>query len=371
MTPRILHLIDADPAASCPTTLAMLADLVRGAPFLRQDVLLCGGYRLERAARLAGLDTFVRVGVPCGRPVLGIPAVMRCIRQLEYSQPFDLFHCWSISALHFANLLLRRRAKLLTVLHAPQNPWELRRLKRHDPATFQILTTNAYAYERLLAAGVSHRMVRFCFPSIDRTRLNEAARHTVREHWPIDPQRTRVVALLSDPPAEADAHDAIMAVGLCCEALAADPDRNSDLRVLIHPLQRHRRRAQRLAEGIGSPHRLIQDARIAMPWSVLPACDAALALGPSGGGASLAWAMAAGLPIIGEARRPISDRVEDGETAMLVEPGQHKLMAERLMRIIIETYVPETLIDRARVRAVGAFNPETFCDRMLEAYHRA
>jgi len=367
---RVLHLIDTDQGRTCPTTLAMAGDLVRGAPFVAQEVLLCGGYRLERAARLAGLDAFERVGVPFGQPALGMPAVSRRIEDLESVGRFDMIHCWSFSALRYADLAQKKTPKVLMLMYPPRKRSEVQRLKRRDPAAFTVLTTNAYAYERLLAGGVSPKVVRFCFPSVDRAWVDESQRAVIREQWPIDPERTRVVALLSDPPAEADAYDAIMAVGLCCEALGADPKRHSDLRVLIHPLQHHRHRAQHLAEKIGSPGRLIQDARIATPWQVMPGCDAALALGPSGGGVSLAWAMAAGLPIVGEACRPISDRAADGETALLVEPGQHKLMAERLQRCVTEKRTPQTLVDRARVRANGVFTPEAFCNRLIEVYHR-
>jgi glycosyltransferase involved in cell wall biosynthesis len=159
-----------------------------------------------------------------------------------------------------------------------------------------------------------------------------------------------------------------MAVGLCAEALAADPSNHCDLRVLVHPQQHHRRRAQHLNDMLGLSDRVIQDPRIASPWSILAGCDAALAIGPSGGGPSLAWAMAAGLPIVGEARRPITDRAPDGETAMLVEPGKPRLMADRLRHCFTERYGPQSITERAARRAREKFTPQAFCKVMLGVY---
>ncbi len=95
---------------------------------------------------------------------------------------------------------------------------------------------------------------------------------TLRAHWQA-PEEAFILALLGDWPAAADALGGIVAVGLAAET-------GRPLRMLAHPRARGIDRAIAIAAAMGRADRVITDERALPPWPILPAVDAALAIGP-------------------------------------------------------------------------------------------
>jgi hypothetical protein len=122
-------------------------------------------------------------------------------------------------------------------------------------------------------------------------------RAALRERWGVD-EGTRVIALIGDRFDHIDTSEATMCIALTVEALrATQPDR-ADVRLLFHSLANRRAEAAQLSELLSFDCHVIQDEAIAMPWSVLPACDAALCPLPDEAGVSLLWAQAMGVPVL-------------------------------------------------------------------------
>jgi len=122
-------------------------------------------------------------------------------------------------------------------------------------------------------------------------------RDTLRKQWGVE-QDTTVVALIGDRFDQINASAAMMTIALTHEALrATQPDR-ADVRLLCHPLVKGRADAAELCRLLSVDHLLIQDEAVALPWSVLHACDVALAALPQEAGLSMLWAQAMGVPII-------------------------------------------------------------------------
>jgi len=279
--PASLHLIDQVSPQATPATLILIARL-------QQPVLLLGGTPLQRVAEAAGLGHATRVGVPTGHAMWGLPALAKALR--EQSQPRDL-HVWSISCLA-ALRWVGGPAQHTLHLVIPPNAADLRRLRRLDHPALRIVVHGQTLRDDLIAAGFAASRLRAqALPGLDATRAQLTGdRDALRTGWKL-PGDGLVVALLSDPPAEADTNGATMAINLAAEAAGRD------MRLLVHPHQTQRPRIQVVLDDYGHGNRMIQDAALATPWRVLCGCDAAM-LGETPAPLSARYAAAAGLPIV-------------------------------------------------------------------------
>lgn len=131
----------------------------------------------------------------------------------------------------------------------------------------------------------------------ESTASHATDRGTLRERWGVE-EETTVVALLGDRFDQIDASAALMAVVLTHEALRASQPGRAEVRLLCHPLARRRADATVFGELLSLDRLVIQDAHVAMPWSVLPGCDVALAPVPSEAGLSILWAQAFGVSVV-------------------------------------------------------------------------
>ena len=156
----------------------------------------------------------------------------------------------------------------------------------------------AHAVRRVHDAKLSRSAQRIISQvSRDSPASSSADRAKLRERWGVD-AGTRVIALIGDRFDRIDTSDAMMTIALTQEALRATlPDR-ADVRLLCHPLAKRRPEASELSELLSFDCHLIQDEAVAMPWSVLAACDAALCPQPEEAGLSLLWAEAMGVPVL-------------------------------------------------------------------------
>ncbi len=377
---HLLHLFDdASPQASS-TTLALLAasqDDLRdnNAQPITQRILLLGGQTLGQAVANLNLPHAQRIGAPLRQPLMAWPAVRHALQRFETLpgnqslQHPDIVHCWSAATFTLASLYFRNAMRLLTVTTPPPArtiQW-LRMLVAEARGNAAILTISSTLRRDLLAGGLPESAVHVLRPGIDLAMVQTTRRDALRAELGIEPG-DRVVALLSDPPCAADAAHADMATGLADESSLNTGQR---VRLLMHPDQHNHRRARRIIRDLGRHQRIITDPRITQPWSILPACDAALASGPDAGGLSLLWAMAAGLPIVGEARYAISEVVEDRHSALLSKPGAARVLAMGLTRVFSEPQLAWKLRDTARHEAYSYFSRHRYRQSLATVYRQA
>jgi glycosyltransferase involved in cell wall biosynthesis len=106
------------------------------------------------------------------------------------------------------------------------------------------------------------------------------------------------------------------------------------------------------------------------PWRILPGCDAALAVGPNAGGLSLLWAMAANIPIVGEATYAVSEVVEDRHSALLGKPDSPVKLAHRLTQLFTDQHLAWQLRDTARHEAYSFFSRQRYCQSIKLVYEQ-
>ena len=386
----LLHLVDAGRATG-PLTMATVAESLDAAPSGRTRVLLLGGETLARMAARAGLPHADRMGVPCGRPWLALPALHRRLRGYG---PIDLVHCWSPGALWLARVALPgvpivwtvqdpvdgQAAAALPGLSGNGSTPAARRWRWHliqayrraalrppgprathlPPVT--VLANDAWTRQRLqLQAATTLE------PPLDPARLSRN-RAQVRQQWNIDEQVT-AVALLSEPAPAADALQAILAAGQVLEMQHSQGRSDFAMRLIVHPRQCRRALAHKTVAAFGTPAFLVQDRRIAAPWSVLGACDAALALG-RGGGAAL-WAMVAGVPLIAEPDASVAAYAQHEETALLARANDHRSLTHQLWRFTQDPQGARDMARRAQARVSCRRDPHAYRRRLAEHYRNA
>lgn len=353
---HVVHLLDQAATQFGGTTLAMMAQALAALDGkARQQVLLFGNAKLQQLAGVAGIDRPVRLSAPFGRAMFGWSAFRRYVHDNER---IDLVHCWSIESLALATLALRRVPRVLTLSIRPSRRalrW-LRVLCRQASSPVALLAASDAVRRALLAGGLPEPVVHVLYPGIDATMVTHELRAAVRNEWGIESDQTKLLTLLCDPPHAADALVAAKAL-----MLAADAHENHrpSVRLLVHPDQAHLFVARRLLAGLGRRDWIICDRRAGCPWQVLPGCDVAIAAGLHAGAPSLAWAMAAGVPIVGEATRAVSEFVQDRHSALLVHPDTCKSLAHRITQLMDDNRLAERLGDTARSEAARIFS----CDR--------
>ena len=377
---RVLHLIDAAGPQATGTTLALLKDSQPPPGSGGARVVLLGGSKLRLAAHGSGIRNPAALGVPFGHALGGIAAVKRMLK--DWGR-FDLIHTWSIGTLVLATLLQPRCPRVLTLTIPPtkrQAGW-LGVLTTIPGASRSVLLPISNTIRRaVLSAGSPKACVHVLRPSIDLGRIPRDRGQALRAAWGIHDDHTKVVALLGDPLGAADAMDAMMAVGLAAESYgSARPDR---LRLLLHPDQHRRTRAQHALQIVGRSRRLSQEPGLAHPWTVLPGCDVALVPaapctgavsnnGPdlqSGGGLSLLWAMAANVPIVGEATYGTSEIVEDRHSALLARPRAPRFLAHRIRQVLDDRDLAWRVRDTARHEAFSYFSKHRYGQNLQLVY---
>ena len=363
---RVLHLIDAASPQATRTTLAMLADALGRLGQVEQQVLLLGGSKLNEDAVAAGVHDAQLVSTPYGLASLAWP-IMRC--RLRALGRFDLVHCWSLGAMSLAALMLRNLPRLLTLTGWPsrrQIQW-LRVLVREAAGRTVVLPVSNTLRRELLVHGVPEKAAVVLRPAIDMGRVDHDRRSELRNAWGLDGEQVRVAVLLCDPAPAGDAIEGVMTVGLAAETLEED---DAGIRLILHPDQWRRRRAERIVQQAQRPYQIIREPRTTTPWAVLPGCDIALARGPHAGGLSLLWAMAANIAIVGEATYAISEILEDRHSALLAKPGHRNALSNRIGRLLKDRQLAWQLRDTARHEAYSFFSRQRYCQSLKGVYEQ-
>lgn len=87
-------------------------------------------------------------------------------------------------------------------------------------------------------------------------------------------------------------------------------------------------------------------------------------------GLVFAEAMAAGLPVVATRCGGIPDMIIDGETGLLVEPGDVDALASAMTRILCDAKLRASCVAQARSRYDAEFSPEVVTQKLLGVYDR-
>jgi len=332
-SPRVLHLIDGDGKGQRAYTLGLMAETLRAARG-EHRVVLIGPSGLADDARAAGLGDAVPEGAvawlpPHGRGLATSLQVALRLRRAWADRWRPARVCaWSEAAAHIGRVRsCGRRLSVVVTRRFDLSPPRVRLMRRLGPVWY--IATSSAAGEALVEHGVHRESVEWPSPTLTAT-PTAAARPGVDRVS--DGTTERRIALLSDPPAAADAVHALMACAMARESGAAVSGNEQPLALIIHPDQRRRHAAIRMASQAKRRLRVEVDGRVGRPAELWPTIDAALHPGDDPDALPLRAAMAAGVPVVtpapvpAEAGCPVVRVVND--SARYIGHGVHRLITD-------------------------------------------
>lgn len=364
---RVLHLFDASDVSLPHARLALLAQSIGRLSDVQEDLCLLGNGELETAATELGLFARWRFNVAGKHALAGYFTARSALRHESY----DLIHCWSAGAMGAATLamLVAPRTPRVVTITQPcskrQAHWARMFCSEAPSRTTYLPISNTLARE-LKESGVNPQAVHVLRPGIDMSLVSAQNRQPVRAALGATAQ-TLVVGLISDPPEVVNCVNAHMAAGLADQILRS---KGVPVMLVVHPQQMNIDQSMAAGRALDMKETLRIDPRVACPWELLPGCDVALAMENTGGGLPLLWAMAANVPIIGEANHAISEIVEDRHSALLAKPGIPKALTHRLVQIATDKQLAWKLKDTARHEAYSLFSRQTYVQSLQQVYQQ-
>jgi len=332
------------------------------------STLECVARLLERAGRWGWRQRVVcvepglldrvrgRLGCPVGVAArrfgctaLGALSLRRCVADLEP----NLMLAWGASAAATCRAA-RPDVALAVVLRNFSPAAQLSRWVRAvaDGAT-ALVASSQLLRRRLIEAGADPRQCRLIRPpvSFGLLRTVDAARMAAE----LLPAGGAPVLLMPAPPSRIGGHRyGVWAAGLLQQRWA-------DLRVIAPGSSPEQRRLRRFAEGIGLEEMTVFTGdRYDWP-ELLAVADVVLA--PATGDVDttpLAWAMAAGVPIVGTATPATKELIVPGRTGLLAEPKVLPSLTSMVMRVMDQPSVRRHIVEQARSLAFELFTGAGF-----------
>jgi glycosyltransferase involved in cell wall biosynthesis len=361
---RILHLIDPASPGGGPGTLRLAAEALSRSAISAHDVLIVGNSRHRDLAGRCGLKTRGRLGAPLNRPALARGGLRSFLRACEpVNGRYDLLHAWTLSAAGLGALGAGRRPLLATAFVGLVARPVLRRVQ-----SVPVLAATDAVRRDLEAAGWDPGLLSLLPPGVDREAIGLEQRALLRERWGAD-ETTFVAGLLGEPPARLDGVLAMNALGRV--ALSG-----KDVRLVLHHEATAPHDLRRWLVRLGLGEFVVVDDAAVEPWRVVAGLDAALfaaRFGRRAAGLSVTpvlWAMAAGVPVVAEAARAISDIIDDGASGVLFEPGDINGAAACLLNVYDRGREAAGIGDAARAAVVERFDIAGFAARLDAVYEQ-
>ena len=127
--------------------------------------------------------------------------------------------------------------------------------------------------------------------------------------------------------------------------------------------------AERLREELGLADQLCLPGQVASARALMPALDCLVVASTSEGSSVVAMeAMAEGRPVVATRVGGVPEVVGDGETGLLVEPGDPGALAERICELLGDPERARRMGERGRQRAAAEFDVRMMVERMQQVY---
>lgn len=343
-----LHIIDRTTPADMLDQLSLLAGV--------GDVIAsvgpppaCGGFRLP----VASVHRTMGLARSCGQRLARIAGRTRFV------------HTWSLQTLGAARAAACKRGcpLLLSLPHVPARGRLAYLLKEAGRGDLTVTVPTESSRRRLLGAGVPDRVVMVLPPPAATVENRGETRRRVRSELGLDDGDILIAA-----PAEMTRH-----AGHVCASWAHGLLRQMlpNLRLILPgggPVSSHVAFFAATA-GYDSEVFLTEDRYDGR--EILSAADVAVFFFERDSGtAAIAAAMAAGLPIAATATPDVAELCTHEQTALLAAPGDPRLAAAVLLRLIEHGDLARSLSANARKCARERFDPE-YCRGRLDELREA
>ena len=349
---HVLHVLDE----TCdPTTLQVLEFLraKMSADGSRHVVASCNGPLVNVARRFLG-GQILHAEARFSHWTAFSPGLKALHRKLK----FDLIHAWGPRAASLCAAMLPGEQIVTTLLDPALADEAAKRLRSSEvPA---VIAGSQVLRRRLIERGVVPDNVVVIRGPVDFAAINQARNEGVRAALV---QKQTPVVLMSGPPSRiGDQYTGLWAAAIVSKVLPG-------LRVILPYDSPERARLQSFMCDSGISDMLILPPAD-WPWAKLMACADAFLVCPSADTCvePIAWAMAAGVPILGTAVRSVAEILADRSNALLCKPGDPRALAAKLLTILEDVVVRRQLSEVARGQAYEVFSIRQFVENHLQVY---
>jgi glycosyltransferase involved in cell wall biosynthesis len=354
---RLLHLVDASMGWEQRLAVTQLLDRLPEREFRQCVVAVDGTARTQLGPQRRSTPLFAR---RLGLDFLVAPALRRYIDRRR----IDLIHAWGVRAAAAAEYATHaRRCPIATTVFDPALARRDVNFLRgtNDPAGRPVVCATQTVHRRLLEQGVDAARCVVIRVGVDFSTLNEARKSNLRYDLGLTPNHTLVVV----PEPVTPTGGQFAAFWATAIRSFLDPQ----VRVVIPGRSREQRRLHRLAERLNFQWLIIRPGPDVPFEHLVGVADLAI-VAPTEevSGTMLAWAMAAGVPIIGTAVYSVAEAVAHDLNGILLKPAPAKRLATSLARAMGDRDHLRRLAEVARGQAFEVFGLRRFVDQHRTFY---
>jgi len=331
---------------------------VKGRPAGRFE---CQAGAMDGAVRRSILPGKRRVRLfprPFGIDFLTAPALRRHLAR----ERIDVIHAWGIAAAVAASAAAPTVPLALELFDPNISERQARQLRSiHRPAGFALVCSTQTIRRRLIEQGLDPDLAVVIRPGADFAVINAAGKRKLRERLRLS-DRDRVI--ITPEPATRDGGQfaAYWATGV---RSFVEPG----VRLIVPGTSPEQARIARLARQHRLEH-LLRCPGDAFAFEELIAVADAMIVAPPGDVATtaIAWAMAAGVPVLGTAVYAIAELIADRQNGLLVKPDAPRRLGLRLAAMLEDRELLSKLQEPARGQAYTVFSVRSYVDRHARLY---
>ena len=352
---RILHLFDAEITWEQRVQAGLLIERLPADRFACRAAVLEARHRRLAPPGPNGVDVLPR---RLAAQFLSAPAV----RSYLHRHQIDLVHAWGADA------------PLAVVLACPQTPIVVARFDPYislrqghrlraamQERRFAIACPAQTVRRRLMEQGLPEDVCPVIRPGIDLGAINAARRQDVRGGLDLSPD-DRV--LIAPEPATPRGGQFV-----ACWTAAVRSFVEPQIRLILPGTGRERDRIARLTRQLGLT-RLLRCPGESPGFETLVAAADVLLCPPSGDASSsaIAWAMAAGVPVIATAVYSTAELIANRQNGLLVKPDAAKRLAVKLAALLEQEETLARLREVARGQAYQVFSVRRYVAQHARLY---
>lgn len=297
---------------------------------------------------------------PFGIDSLGAPAMRRYLQ----GQGIDLIHAWGVRAATAAAAAAEPDAKPVVVeLFDPGLSDRQVKMLRSISGTgrFAVVCSTRIVQRRLVEKGLAPDLCTVIRPGVDFAAVNAARKSNLRQRLNLMPEDR--VLVTPEPATRRGGHfTAFWTAGV---RSFVEPQ----VRLIVPGRSREQARIARLANRIGLAHLLRCPGDEFHCEELIAVADAMLV--PSAGEVpttAIAWAMAAGVPVLATATHATAELLTHNHNALLVRPDHFKRVALRLVTLLDDRDQLAAVKETARGQAHQTFSLHRYTDQHARLY---
>lgn len=346
---RILHVLDATAGWEQQVALAQLLDRLPRDRF-SQTVISLSASTAMAAQPVPSLPAISAL------PWLSAPLMRKAARESRA----DVIHAWSIrAALAAATCDVPLVTHLCDPRFSPRDRRAIRTLDR--PAGLGFSCASGTVRRRLIESGIPPQHCALIRPGVDFGWLGRQRRADIRRELQL-PEGDYIV-ITAEPATHCGGH--IETAFACQLASFVTPD----LRVMVPGQSREVERIQRFYKYQPRPDRLICPGNRVDFLQLLAAADL-LVVAPFGDTSTtaIAWAMAAGVAVLGAADYAVAELITHKINGLLFKPISGEGRAVTLAKLLIQRSLHGTYREAARGQAYEVFSLRRCIDQHIRLY---